>query len=40
MIEGKNVKNGNVKYMRKKDFSEDEERKKKSDVKKYKITIK
>ena len=39
MIEGKNVKNGNVKYMRKKDFSEDEERKKKSDVKKYKITI-
>lgn len=39
MIEGKNVKNGNVKCMRKKDFSEDEERKKKSDVKKYKITI-
>ena len=38
MIEGKNVKNGNVKCMRKKDFSEDEERKK-SDVKKYKITI-
>ena len=28
MIEGKNVKNGNVKCMRKKDFSEDEERKK------------
>ena len=28
MIEGKNVKNGNVKYMRKKDFSEDEEKKK------------
>ena len=28
MIEGKNVKNGNVKCMRKKVFSEDEERKK------------
>ena len=28
MMEGKNAKNGNVKYMRKKDFSEDEEKKK------------